>query len=172
MVPLNELYDWDVLTRMMSRTVPRLEFDPYFTTQRLADLENTYGWNGSFNEDRSVMYAHSGLINGNPFVICRTKKMIMGEKIYHGELTIYWTTREKDSDGNYYTKEHSETLHAEVTAPYPGYYQKTRVIYGNTAGPDLTFSRDMSDLVGKEGSLGYKWERRKLRKNLRNLLQN
>lgn len=43
-------------------------------------MENTYGWNGSFNEDRSVMYAHSGLINGNPFVICRTKKMIMGEK--------------------------------------------------------------------------------------------
>ena len=169
LAPLNELYDWDVLTRMMSRTVPRLEFDPYFTTQRLADLENTYGWNGSFNEDRSVMYAHSGLINGNPFVICRTKKMIMGEKTYHGELTIYWTTKEKDSNGNYYTKEHSETLHAEVTAPYPGYYQKTRVIYGNTAGPDLTFSRDMSDLVGKEGSLGYKWERRKLRKKTQDL---
>lgn len=169
LAPLNELYDWDVLTRMMSRTVPRLEFDPYFTTQRLADLENTYGWNGSFNEDRSVMYAHSGLINGNPFVICRTKKMIMGEKTYHGELTIYWTTKEKDSNGNYYTKEHSETLHAEVTAPYPGYYQKTRVIYGNTAAPDLTFSRDMSDLVGKEGSLGYKWERRKLRKKTQDL---
>lgn len=169
LAPLNELYDWDVLTRMMSRTVPRFEFDPYFTTQRLADLENTYGWNGSFNEDRSVVYAHSGLINGNPFVICRTKKMIMGEKTYHGELTIYWTTREKDSNGNYYTKEHSETLHAEVTAPYPGYYQKTRVIYGNTAGPDLTFSREISDLVGKEGSLGYKWERRKLRKKTQDL---
>lgn len=169
LAPLNELYDWDVLTRMMSRTVPRLEFDPYFTTQRLADLENTYGWNGSFNEDRSVVYAHSGLINGNPFVICRTKKMIMEEKTYHGELTIYWTTREKDSNGNYYTKEHSETLHAEVTAPYPGYYQKTRVIYGNTAGPDLTFSREISDLVGKEGSLGYKWERRKLRKKTQDL---
>lgn len=30
----NRMYDWDILTRMMTRTVPRLEFDPYFTTQR------------------------------------------------------------------------------------------------------------------------------------------
>lgn len=29
MAPLNRLYDWDVLTRMMTETVPRLEFDPY-----------------------------------------------------------------------------------------------------------------------------------------------
>lgn len=170
--PLNELYDWDVLTRMMTRTVPRLEFDPYFTTQRLADLEKTYGWDGSFNAERSVVYAHSGLINGNPFVICRTKKMEMGEKTYYGELEIRWTTQEKDSNGNYYTKEHSETLRAEVTAPYPGYYQRTRVIYGNTAAPDLIFTREMSDLVGKEGSLGYKWERRKLRKKTQDLKHN
>ena len=34
MAALNRLYDWDVFTRMMSKTVPRLEFDPYFTTQR------------------------------------------------------------------------------------------------------------------------------------------
>ena len=33
MAALNRLYDWDVFTRMMSKTVPRLEFDPYFTTQ-------------------------------------------------------------------------------------------------------------------------------------------
>ena len=39
MSSLNRLYDWDILTRMMSQTVPRLEFDAYFTTQRLADLK-------------------------------------------------------------------------------------------------------------------------------------
>lgn len=43
MAPLNQLYDWDILTRMMTKTVPRLEFDRYFTTQRLADLRKTYG---------------------------------------------------------------------------------------------------------------------------------
>ena len=82
MAPLNRLYDWDVLTRMMTKTVPKLEFDAYFTTQRLADLQEVYGWDGSFNKERSVIYSHSGLINGNPFVLCRTRKMEMGSKTY------------------------------------------------------------------------------------------
>lgn len=43
MAPLNRLYDWDILTRMMTQTVPKLEFDSYFTTQRLADLQEVYG---------------------------------------------------------------------------------------------------------------------------------
>ena len=109
LAPLNALYDWDIFTRMMSRTIPRLEFDPYFTTQRLADLEKTYGWDGSFNEERSVVYAHSGLINGNPFVICRTKKMEMGEKTYHGEIEIHWKTIERESDGKSNKRQHTET---------------------------------------------------------------
>ena len=80
MASLNHLYDWDVLTRMMTQTVPKLEFDAYFTTQRLADLQEVYGWDGSFNKERSVIYSHSGLINGNPFVLCRTRKMEMEQK--------------------------------------------------------------------------------------------
>ena len=166
---LNQLYDWDMLTRMMSLTVPRLEFDDYFTTQRLADLEQTYGWDGTFNDERSVLYAHSGLINGNPFVICRTKKMEMGTKTYTGTKVIHWTTRQRGADGKYYTQHHTQTLTATVTAPYPYYFEKTRVIYGNTAAPDLIFTREDNDLAGREKSLAYKWERRKLRKKARDL---
>ncbi len=169
MEPLNRLYDWDVLTRMMSQTVPRLEFDPYFTTQRLADLKMVYGWDDSFNEERSVVYSHSGLINGNPFVICRTRKMEMGTKTYYGHKTIYWTTVERGSDGKYHSVTHSETLTASVTAPYPGYYEKTRLIYGNTAAPDLIFYRKKSGLAGHEGSLSFKLKRRSLRKKARDL---
>jgi hypothetical protein len=169
MVPLNRLYDWDVLTRMMSETVPRLEFDPYFTTQRLEDLKVTYGWDDSFNASRSVVYSHSGLINGNPFVICRTRKMDMGTKTYCGSKTIYWTKREKGADGKYHTVKHSEVLTASVTAPYPSYYEKTRLIYGNTSAPDLIFYRKQNNLAGKENSLLFKWNRRSLRKKARNL---
>ena len=169
MASLNQLYDWDVLTRMMSKTVPRLEFDPYFTAQRLADLQQSYNWDGSFNAERSVLYSHSGLINGNPFVICRTRKMEMGTKTYYGSKTIYWTTTERDSDGKCHTVHHSETLTASVTAPYPYYYEKTRLIYGNTAAPDLTFYRKKSGLAGKEKSLSFKLEKRSLRKKARNL---
>ena len=169
MTPLNRLYDWDVLTRMMSKTVPRLEFDPYFTTQRLADLKMTYNWNDSFNSKRSVVYSHSGLINGNPFVICRTKKMQMGTKTYYGKKSISWTTRERGSDGRYRTVHHSEVLKASVTAPYPLYIEKTRLIYGNTAAPDLIFYRKKSGLAGKEDSLSFKWKKYSLRKKARNL---
>lgn len=169
MAPLNNLYDWDVLTRMMTKTVPRLEFDPYFTTQRLADLKATYGWSDSFNAGRSVVYSHSGLINGNPFVICRTRKMEMGTKTYYGEKTIHWTTEETDSDGKTRTVHHSETLVASVTAPYPEYFEKTRLIYGNTAAPDLIFYRKQSGLADSEGSLKFKMKRRSLRKKSRDL---
>ena len=169
MAPLNNLYDWDVLTRMMTKTVPRLEFDPYFTTQRLADLKATYGWSDSFNAGRSVVYSHSGLINGNPFVICRTRKMEMGTKTYYGEKTIHWTTEETDSDGKTRTVHHSETLVASVTAPYPEYFEKTRLIYGNTAAPDLIFYRKQSGLADSEGSLKFKMKRHSLRKKSRDL---
>ena len=169
MSPLNSLYDWDILTRMMSQTVPRLEFDPYFTTQRLADLKASYGWNDSFNAERSVVYSHSGLINGNPFVICRTRKMEMGTKTYYGSKTIHWTTTERDSDGKCRTVHHTETLTASVTAPFPRYIEKTRLIYGNTAAPDLIFYRRQSGLAGKENSLSFKWKRRSLRKKSRDL---
>ncbi len=172
MAPLNRLYDWDVLTRMMSKTVPRLEFDPYFTTQRLADLKMVYNWDDSFNTERSVIYSHSGLINGNPFVICRTRKMNWGTKVYTGTKTIHWTTRERGTDGKYHTVHHTQVLTANVTAPYPGYYEKTRLIYGNTAAPDLIFNRRQSGLASKEGSLSYKWKRRSLRKKARDLNSN
>lgn len=172
MAPLNRLYDWDILTRMMTQTVPKLEFDSYFTTQRLADLQEVYGWDGTFNQERSVIYSHSGLINGNPFVLCRTRKMEMGTKTYYGHKTIYWTTRERGSDGKMHTVRHSETLTASVTAPYPGYYEKTRLLYGNTAAPDLKFYRKQSGLANCEGSLSYRWQRRKLRKKSRDLTNN
>lgn len=169
MAPLNRLYDWDIFTRMMSKTVPKLEFDPYFTTQRLADLKHTYGWDDSFNSARSVIYSHSGLINGNPFVICRTRIMVPRTKTYYGSRTIYWTETERDVDGKTRTVQHSETLTASVDAFYPTYNEITRLIYGNTAAPDLIFYRKKSNLAGNENSLSFKWRKRSMRKKARNL---
>lgn len=147
MEPLNRLYDWEIFTRMMTRTIPRLEFDPFFTTQRLEDLKAIYGWDESFNAERSVLFSHSGLINGNPFVICRTKKMEWGEKEYSGELTIHWTETVRGSDGKYRTERRSQTLRATIKRPYPEYYKKTRLIYGNTAAPNLTFYRTQNSYM-------------------------
>lgn len=156
MAPLNRLYDWDVFNRMMTQTVPRLEFDPYFTNQRLADLVNSYGWDENFSKERSVMFSHSGLINGNPFVIARTRKMEWGTKEYKGELTVKWTTVEVDSEGKRHTRHHSETLYASVHKPFPEYYEKTRLIYGNPAAPDLNFTREVNGDKLEIGTRAYK----------------
>lgn len=169
MAGLNRLYDWDLFARMMTQTVPRLEFDPYFTTQRLADLKQVYGWDDSFNRERSVLYSHSGLINGNPFVLCRTRKMEWGQKTYTGTLTIHWTTQERDNNGRYYTQHHTQTLVATYTAPYPEYYEKVRLIFGNTAAPDLIFNRKQSGLATREGTISYWWTKRKLKKKAEDL---
>lgn len=164
MEPLNKLYDWDIFARMMSETVPKLEFDPFFTTQRLEDLRHVYGWDDTFNQERSVLYSHSGLINGNPFVLCRTKKMNMGRKTYYGYKTIHWTTRERNANGKWETVHHSQTLTASYTAPFPEYNQKTRLIYGNIAAPDLCFDRTKNHFSGEEGTLSFKWKLRKLKR--------
>ena len=169
MKTLNSLYDWDILARMMSKTIPRLEFDPYFTVQRLEDLKMTYGWDNSFNDGRSVIYSHSGLINGNPFVLCRTREMVMGSKTYYGYKTIHWTESQKGSDGNYHTVTRSQTLCASHTAPFPEYNEKTILIYANTASPDLVFHRKQSDLAGRERSCAFRRKVRKLKRKARNL---
>ena len=68
MAPLNRLYAWDVTTSLIEQTVPRLAFDPYFTARRLEDLRRLYGWSDHFNEGKSILFAQSGVINGNPFL--------------------------------------------------------------------------------------------------------
>lgn len=172
MEPLNSLYDWDILTRMIAKTVPMVKFDPYFTKQRLADLVHVYGWMGSSSENKSVIYSHSGLINGNPFVICRTREMVMGLNTYYGEKTIHWTTKERGSDGKYHTVQHSQTLRASYTAPYPEYYETSQLIYGNTAAPRLIFNRRQSGLAGKEDSRAFRQKRKELRNKARDLSNN
>ena len=80
MQPLNRLFDWDVTVRMITKTVPKIQFDPFFTTGRLRELYRQFGWNDEYNRDKSVLFAHSGEINGNPFILGRTLYMQWGEK--------------------------------------------------------------------------------------------
>ena len=169
MEPLNQLYDWDLFARMMSKTLPRIEFDPFFTTKRLADLVRTYQWDESFNTGRSIIYSHSGLINGNPFVICRTRKMVMGSKTYTGSKVIHWSAVERGSDGKMHTVHRSQTLTAEVTMPFPEHPEKTWLIYGNTAAPALVFNRTKNTFKHSVGSLSFKWKKWRLERKSRDL---
>ncbi len=145
MAPLNALFDWDVVSKLIEKTVPRIAMDRRFVAGRLDDLHNEYGWDDSFNNDKSVLFAQSGEINGNPFVIAETLNRTDGEATYKGELRIEWREKVRNSNGRgWHWETKRETLHASVTKFKPEYGVGKYLIYGCTAAPNLTFSRTPS----------------------------
>ena len=168
MQPLNRLFDWDVTVRMITKTVPKIQFDPFFTTGRLRELYRQFGWNDEYNRDKSVLFAHSGEINGNPFILGRTLYMQWGEKTYYGSRKVSYMVRSGNS-----SYRRTETLNASVTKPYPEYYTDTFLLYGCDAAPNLVFHRTCSGLANDEHSFWGKRsknaERKKLEKFSRKL---
>ena len=148
MAPLNELFSWDMPTKLIEKTVPNIHFDPYFNAARLKQLCQEFGYTGFLNNDSSVLFAHSGEIKGNPFVIATVKKFSMGMKTYTGYKTIFWTEYERDDKGNSYPVTRSETLTACVTKPCPEYGNSTFIMYANEAAPNLRFTRTPEGLDG------------------------
>ena len=173
MEPLNRLYTWDIPVKLIEATVPRLAFDPYFTAERLASLHGQFGWNDSFNDGKSIIFAQSGVINGNPFVFGHYLDMEWGEETYEGTKEISWTEWEEDENGRSRPVRRYETLHAHVTKPKPVYSEQKVLIYGNDAAPALSFTREPSGLTGNEGglwsSIRKKWRLSRLKAHSRNL---
>lgn len=157
MAPLNRLYDWQTVARLVKQTVPRLELDPYFANARFEELRDVFGWSDPPNRGSSVSFAHSGVLNGNPFVVARTLDHWMGTKTYENTMEISWSEQQRDQNGRWQTVIRRQTLHASVTKPFPEYAGRTVVIYGNEAAPDLSFSRSPSDLSKLEGGMISDW---------------
>ena len=153
MAPLNALFDWSITSELIEKTVPRLQFDRYFTESRLNDLRKNFGWDDSLTDERSVIHSHSGVINGNPFVFAELRRQDWIDKTYTGYLEISWVETVRDSDGKYRRVRRHETLTATVSKPAPFYCNEKVLIFGNEAAPDLTFSRRPSDLSGAEDGI-------------------
>ncbi len=170
--PLNRLYEWDMGVRMITRVVPRLQFDPFFSTGRLEELQTLFGYSLEMDNEHSVTYAQSGEINGNPFVFGQMNVMRWGTKDYTGSLTIHWTERQRDSKGQTHIVHRSETLHATVTKPCPAYSVEQFLTYGNEAAPNLSFSRRPSELSDDGDGFFARMKRRRAIKKLRKFSQN
>ncbi|PIC01465.1 hypothetical protein CSW60_08195 [Caulobacter sp. X] len=166
MATLNSLFDWDIFAKLVSKTVPKIELDPYFTNARLTNLHQSYGWSDAFNQGRSVMFAHTGLVSGNPFIMAQTLRHWIGAKTYSGSLTIHWTEVVRDSNGRTNSVSRSQTLRASVTKPFPEYQTESILIYGNQAAPDLSFSRQPSSLSGLDDGLINNWRKSQAIKKL------
>lgn len=149
MAPLNQRYDWDIFARLIRKVCPMLNFDPYFTSGRLQELQDHFEWDSAFAEEptRSVLVSQSGDILGNPFVFARFLEQDWGTKTYYGHKTIHWRERVPDADGKgSHWETRTEVLTASYTAPIPTYNYRTLLIYGNDAAPKLTFSRTPNTL--------------------------
>lgn len=166
MAGLNSLFDWDIFAKLVSKTFPRVELDPYFSHARLANLRRSYGWNDAFNNSRSVMFAHTGVVSGNPFILAQTLNHWIGSKTYSGSLTIHWTEQVRDSNGRWTTVSRSQTLRASVNKPFPDYDTESILIYGNHAAPDLSFTRKPSALSGLDDGVINKWRKNQAIKKL------
>jgi len=175
MAPLNKLYTWDITVKLIEATVPRLQFDAFFTADRLDELNRLFGWDNSFNEGKSIVFAQSGVINGNPFVIGEYLEQQWGEKTYEGTKSISWSEWTTVNGKRQRVTRH-QTLYATVTKPIPVYKDKKLLIYGNDAAENLTFSRKPSSLSdvgdGLIGSFRKKLVVRELEKFSRNLDDN
>ena len=138
---LNALFrDTDALN-LATKTLPCLSFDKLFTKSRLMELANGYDYFIRSSLDECMVDVLSGELFGNPFLYESCRIHTLGTHTYHGSLTIHWTTRERDSQGNMVTRSHSQTLHASVTRPCPYYDVSTKLHYGHDAAPELCFSR-------------------------------
>lgn len=164
MEPLNSLLSWDIPTKLIEQTVPNINFDPFFNMARLTQLESEFGFNCDLGEDTSILFAHSGEIKGNPFVIATIKKHVMGTKTYTGYKTITWTEYVTDSNGKSRAVTRTQTLSASVTKPYPTYSDSSFLIYANEAAPKLIFTRVPNGIANDEGLFKGMRLRRKIRK--------
>lgn len=140
---LNNLYDSGISNELLTKTIPLIKMDKNFDIKRYDQLLSQYGFDDIRSDDSSsAILCQTGEINGNPFLIGRTRETYMGTASYTGEKIISWTTR--DSEGNLIS--HSETLTATIYKPCPYYNHNTKLYYGNDAAPNLSFSRSPGNI--------------------------
>lgn len=151
LAPLFEFFDWKTMQSLVSQVLPFLEFDEYLNLNRLADMEENFENFLPRDDDSSLFAAESGTFYGYPFILARFLNCHIVQKEWFGSLEISWVTREKGSDGKYYTVTHHETLRASITRPAPDFYTNSMLFAGHHAVPNLDFSREPSELSGEEG---------------------
>ena len=149
MAGLNALFDWDMPGKLSERTLPGVKFDGYFSEGRLRDLRETFGWSGEGFGDGSVLWAQSGEINGNPFVVGRIVEQRESTKVYEGRKRISWRARVPDGNGGWRWETRHETLVATVEKPIPTHPERSFVLFANDAAERLAFTRSPSPMAAE-----------------------
>lgn len=158
---VNALLSWDMPVKLIEKTVPKIKFDSYVNTARLRQMSDEFGFNSDLGDNTSILFAHSGEINGNPFAILTVRKHRMGTKVYTGSRTIYWTATTYDLNGKRHRVPRSQTLYASIEKPYPMYSEQSYLVYACDAAPLLKFHRKPEGLANDTSLFGSKLRRKK-----------
>ena len=145
MAPLCAQFDEEMSAQLFHKTTPLIVMDRLFDNKKLEFLTSNYGYVYKDADNCSKIAIQSGSILGNPFAFFKELEMNMIDYRYEGTLLISWTTVVPTKNGMR-TVTHTQTLHAYVTKPKPTYSLDTYLLYANDAAPNLTFSRQPSNI--------------------------
>ncbi|ATZ19055.1 hypothetical protein ESOMN_v1c06730 [Williamsoniiplasma somnilux] len=140
---LNNSFNLNIPQVLLQKLLPIFSLDSYLTKNKQQELNVK-----NLSKFESVVFAQTGDIYGNPFLIYEKKIHEMSEKIYTGSLTVSWTETERDSNGKTRMVTKYETLTASVIKPFPNYYNDSALIYKTPAAPKLSFSRSPQNIGG------------------------
>ena len=148
MAPLNRLFtDRDSL-HLIEKVIPKLSFADSFSAHQEIDMVTNYDFPPYGDREQSALDVLAGQYNENPFLFENRKHHVMGVETYHGYKTIYWTETYYE-DGRLRTRQRSQTLHASVVKPKPFYHTQVVLHYGSQGAPELSFTRDATNLDEK-----------------------
>ena len=149
MAPLCSLFtDRDALN-IIESTIPMLSFAPLLSVEQEKNIKTNFDFIEDDGNEQSALDVLAGHYNENPFLFENKLIHKMGTETYHGYKTIRWTETYRDSDGKLRTRTRSQTLHATVVKPKPFYTTQIQLNYCAQGGPELSFTRDATNLDEK-----------------------
>ncbi len=149
MAALNGLFtDKDAL-KIIESTIPLISFADCFSVEQETNMVTNFDFGDRNNIEQSTLDVLAGHYNENPFLFENRLIHKMGTQVYHGYKTIRWTERYRSSDGKMHTRTRTQTLHATLTKPKPFYSTQVVLNYCAQGGPELSFSRDATNLDEK-----------------------
>ena len=112
-------------------------------------MVTNYDFEAESEENGSTVDLLAGEYNGNPFLFENRLSHTMGTELYHGYKTIRWSERYRGSDGKMHARTRTQSLHATVQKPKPFFTSQVRLQYCAQGGPELSFTRDATNLDEK-----------------------
>jgi hypothetical protein len=143
---LNSLFSEDDTLELVQKSFPNLTLSRNYSLSDADYFAKNYDFKEVIDENSSVINTLSGKYNENPFIFARYLNHYIGEKTYYGSTVISWTEYDTDSDGRSRRIRRTQTLHASINRPFPYYKINTALLYGNQCAPDLSFSRQATDV--------------------------